>query len=78
MSVKLRQQENKSGNPSLANQGFGQVNFEDPPQHFEISEARAATDFFEEHGFVVLKNCLDKTKQAEMRKLLEDHLERVK
>lgn len=62
MVIKLRQQENKSGDPSLAKQGFGRVNQGLGPKHFDPSrELEAAALFFEEYGFVVLSDCLNQS-----------------
>ena len=58
MVVKLERQENKSGDPELAGQGFGKVSL-DPTPHFDpASHLEEAANYFEEYGFVVLANCL--------------------
>jgi ectoine hydroxylase-related dioxygenase (phytanoyl-CoA dioxygenase family) len=59
MTVKLKQQENESGDQALANQGFGRVTDESPPVFNPVQEVEAACNFFEENGFAVLKVCLD-------------------
>ena len=68
MPVQLEIQENKSGDPSLADQGFGRVSMQ-APRHFDpCSELEEAAQFFEDNGFVVLKECLT---QAELSHLNE-------
>lgn len=64
--VKYEPQENRSGDPDIAAQGFGRISDAAPP-HFEpIDELDAACAFFEQHGFVVLPDCLE---QAELEYL---------
>jgi hypothetical protein len=59
MSVRLVPQENRSGDPRLATQGFGKVRGE-PVETFDPEDRiEAACAFFERHGFVVLSRCLD-------------------
>lgn len=60
MVVRLEQQENKSGDPNLADQGFGRISLDTEVRHHDpISELEDAALFFEENGFVVLSNCLN-------------------
>lgn len=59
MKVQLQRQENLSGDPAVATQGFGRVSREAPPHFDPIEQIDAAADFFEAHGYVVLSNCLD-------------------
>jgi ectoine hydroxylase-related dioxygenase (phytanoyl-CoA dioxygenase family) len=64
-TIKLEQQENKSGDPALASQGFGKVS--DPAPLFDPqTESDAACRFFEEFGYVVLKDCLSTTEVDEL------------
>jgi hypothetical protein len=56
--VKLIQQENKSGDASLATQGYGRLRREPTPSFDPRRDADAAVAYFEAHGFVVLSNCL--------------------
>jgi hypothetical protein len=59
MSVKFELQENTSGDPSIAAQGFGRVSREQPPHFDPRSGIDDACAFFEQYGYVVLKDCLD-------------------
>lgn len=58
LSVILTPQENKSGDPALAAQGFGRVSTRTPPTFDPVDELEAAAAYFEEYGFVVLRDCL--------------------
>jgi hypothetical protein len=58
MQVRLAPQENRSGDPKLAAQGFGKVRTDiartfDPRREFDAACAQ-----FEAHGYVVLSDCL--------------------
>jgi hypothetical protein len=55
--VKLIPQDNLSGDPSRANQGFGRVSERQPPS-FRPSDIEAAYVHFAEHGFAVIGGCL--------------------
>jgi len=55
--VLLTPQENLSGDPELANQGFGRVSEVQPPI-FRPIEVEPAYAYFADHGFVVLEHCL--------------------
>jgi hypothetical protein len=66
MSVTMERQENRSGDPRRAAQGFGRVRMDAPPAFDPARDIEAACAFFERHGFVVLAGCLG---QAEL-----DHL----
>jgi len=68
MSVKFEVQENTSGDPSIAAQGFGRVSREQPPHYDPRTEIDEACAFFEQYGYVVLKDCLD----AEELRFLND------
>ena len=59
MKVQLQPQENRSGDPRLATQGFGRVSREPVPSFDPQRDIDAACAFFERHGFVVLSRCLD-------------------
>src|SRR5690349_11370292 len=59
MKVQLQRQENLSGDPAVATQGFGRVSREAPPSFDPITEIDQAAAFFDAHGYVVLSNCLD-------------------
>ncbi len=58
MKVQLQRQENRSGDPERAPQGFGRVSAERPPAFDPGADIAAACNFFEAHGFVVLAGCL--------------------
>lgn len=66
MVVKLKQQENESGDQALANQGFGRVSDESPPLFDPVEEIDEACHFFGENGFAVLASCLDKGELAHL------------
>jgi len=68
MAIKLRQQENRSGDKDIASQGFGRVVDERPPAFDPIDRIDAAYAYFEARGFVVLAGCLS---QAELSHLNE-------
>jgi len=56
--IQLTKQENKSGDPNLADQGFGLIRYEQPPLFDPASQSDEACEHFDENGFVVLGNCL--------------------
>jgi hypothetical protein len=58
--VLLQLQENLSGDPALATQGFGRVSREPAPMFDPERDADAACAFFEANGYVVLSGCLDR------------------
>ncbi len=57
MPVRLDPQDNLSGDPARAAQGFGRL-AEEPPPTFDPQDETAAAAFFEVNGFVVLRACL--------------------
>jgi hypothetical protein len=61
MNVRFELQPNVSGDAAAAKQGFGRVDRSPAraPAFDPASEIDAACDFFGEHGFVVLSDCLD-------------------
>ena len=59
MKVRLAPQENVSGDPRRATQGFGRVSRQAPPAFDPVRDIEAACAFFERHGYVVLAGCLD-------------------
>ena len=59
MKVTLQQQENLSGDPAVATQGFGRVSREPAPAFDPARDIDAACAFFDANGFVVLSGCLD-------------------
>lgn len=66
--LKLEKQENRSGDPLIATQGFGRISNEPPPAFDPLSENDRACAYFETYGFVVLRDCLD---EAELEHLNE-------
>jgi len=61
MSIKLQQQENLAGDVANAAQGFGRISELPPPCFDPQGDHDAACQFFTEHGFVVLKDCLSRS-----------------
>lgn len=57
--VKLTAQENESGDPKAALQGFGRIVIEQPPAFDPVADRDAAVAFFAAEGYVVLAACLD-------------------
>jgi len=57
-SVQFEPQSNRSGDPRLAAQGFGRVSRDPAPAVDPERHVDAAYAFFEQHGYVVLSNCL--------------------
>ena len=47
--VRLEQQQNRSGDPDLAEQGFGRL-AKAPPPHFDTDDVDGIHAFFAEHG----------------------------
>ena len=58
MNVKYIPQENESGDPAVADQGFGRISDWQPPQFDPATQADEAVEFFVENGFAVLADCL--------------------
>jgi len=58
MKLKLRQQENLSGDKQVATQGFGRIVTGQQPRFDPEEDFDVAYRFFEENGFVVLSACL--------------------
>jgi hypothetical protein len=68
MTALFEPQANVSGDPAMAAQGFGRLRRQPTPAFDPAGEADAAVAYFERHGFVVLKDCLD---EAELEHLNE-------
>lgn len=66
MSIQLDKQENKSGDQSVASQGFGKVAESPAPTFNPVTQSRAAIAHFEENGFVVLSPCLSPDELKEL------------
>jgi len=58
VKVRLEPQENRSGDPQAALQGFGRISREPVARFDPHRDIDAACAFFERHGFVVLSDCL--------------------
>ena len=68
--VKLIPQENQSGDPSIASQGFGRVSEVQPPK-FRPTEIEDAYAWFAANGFVVLGSCLTREELAELNAFID-------
>jgi ectoine hydroxylase-related dioxygenase (phytanoyl-CoA dioxygenase family) len=64
MTVRLKMEENRSGDPALATQGFGRISRAPPPAFDPTTEIDEACAFFETQGYVVLARCLDEGEVA--------------
>ncbi|MEM7020032.1 MAG: phytanoyl-CoA dioxygenase family protein [Pseudomonadota bacterium] len=71
VQVKLKQQKNLSGDPTLATQGFGKISTTRPPMFDPAQAHDAAYDFFSEHGFAVLSECLDDSELAHLNEFYD-------
>lgn len=71
MTIKLEQYDNRSGDPSVAAQGFGRVVAEQPPRFDPTNEEDAAAAHFEQFGFVVLKDCLNNQELAHLNEFYD-------
>lgn len=66
MTIQLEPQENESGDPDIAAQGFGRVSAHPAPLFDPLSQADEAVAFFEKEGYVALQNCLSAEELAEL------------
>jgi hypothetical protein len=64
-------QANVSGDPARAAQGFGRVSRATAPAFDPVRDADAAVAHFNEHGFVVLSDCLTAAELAELNGFCE-------
>lgn len=64
--VRLEQEKNRTGDATLAAQGFGRVSREPPPAFDPRSQLLEACAYFEDNGFVVLSDCLDASELAHL------------
>ena len=71
MSIKLVKHENVSGDASKADQGFGRVAADQPPQFDPHEQTMAAYDFFAETGYVVLADCLNAQEVAHLNEFYD-------
>ena len=55
--IRIERQDNRTGDPKLADQGFGRRAKENPPLHSSAAVEDIHT-FFAEHGFAVINDCL--------------------
>src|SRR5689334_13615213 len=69
--VTLQKQENLSGDPAVATQGFGRVSREPAPLFDPVREIDAACAFFDANGYVVLSGCLDAGELAHLNEFLD-------
>lgn len=68
--VRFVPQQNQSGDPNVAQQGFGRVR-EDPPPRFRPDQVDEAYAFFAHNGFAVLGECLSTTELAHLNAFIE-------
>jgi hypothetical protein len=59
MKVTLEAEQNRSGDPTRAAQGFGRISQDPAPRFDPVEEIGAAAAFFEREGYVVLAGALD-------------------
>ncbi len=69
--VKLTQQDNLSGDPSKAAQGFGRVSSSAAPAFDPRRELAEAVAFFGDNGYVLLRNCLDSDELAHLNEFFD-------
>ena len=69
--LRLEPQENTSGDPARARQGYGRVSREMPPAWDPARDVDAACAFFSENGFAVLTSCLDAAELAHLNEFFE-------
>jgi hypothetical protein len=68
--VRFVPQQNQSGDPDAAAQGFGRVR-EDPPPCFRPGQVDEAYAFFTGNGFVVLGECLSAAELAQLNAFID-------
>ena len=71
MKVQFEPQENVSGDPGRAAQGFGRLSAEPPPAFDPGRDADAACAYFERFGFVVLSECLTAAEIAQLHEFCD-------
>ncbi len=71
MKVELIQEPNRSGDPTLANQGFGRVSRETPPAFDPQKNLDQACQHFVAHGYVVLSGCLNGNELAHLNEFFD-------
>ena len=71
MKVEFEPLANVSGDPRRAAQGFGRLRAEPTPAFDPAREADAACAHFEQHGFVVLANCLTDAEIAQLNEFCD-------
>jgi hypothetical protein len=59
VNVRLERQDNQSGDPAVADQGFGAIATDQQRSFDPTLERDEASAFFNENGYVVLRECLD-------------------
>ncbi len=65
MEIKLRLEENKSGDAAVAGQGFGRISETAAPR-FKPAQVDEIYDFFATNGYVVIENCLSDEEVADL------------
>lgn len=63
--VRLEKQQNRSGDPQRADQGFGRI-AEEPPPHFAGTDLDGIYAFFARNGYVVIAGCLSSGELAHL------------
>lgn len=71
MTVTFTPQENRTGDGSVAAQGFGRIADRQPAQFDPLSQGDAACDFFADNGFVVLSGCLTSDELTHLNEFCE-------
>lgn len=71
MAIQLEKQENKSGDDSLASQGFGRLSTEPAPLFDPVKDKAEAVAYFSENGFVVLSSCLSGDEVTELNNFFD-------
>lgn len=69
--IKLERQENQSGDPEIATQGFGRISSKPLPVFNPIVELDAAGEYFENYGVVVLEDCLDVAELSDLNEFFD-------
>ena len=68
--IEIERQENRTGDPALAAQGFGRVAAVNPPR-FAGTQVEDIHDFFAENGFAVIGNCLSREELAHLNEFFD-------
>ena len=68
--IQIERQENRTGDAALADQGFGRVARQNPPQ-FAGADVERIHEFFAENGFAVIGNCLSREELEHLNEFFE-------